>query len=63
MTEKNFMGAVEVSEYLNISRSKAYKIIAALNSELKENGYLTISGKINRTFFESKANPSAFSGR
>ena len=57
------MGATEVSKYLNISRSKAYKIIAALNSELKENGYLTISGKINRAFFESKANPSAFSGR
>jgi len=32
----------------------AYKIIRRLNDELKSNGYITISGKVNRAYFEQK---------
>ncbi|MCD8002683.1 MAG: DNA-binding protein [Clostridia bacterium] len=45
-----FMTAEEVANDLNISKSFAYKIIQQLNSELKEKGYLTISGRVNRQY-------------
>ena len=54
MLEKNFLNAADVSEYMNISIPMAYKIIRKLNDELKSNGYITISGKVNRAYFEQK---------
>ena len=54
MLEKNFLNAADVSEYMNISIPMAYKIIRKLNDELKSNGYITISGKVNRVYFEQK---------
>ena len=32
----------------------AYKVIHKLNAELREKGYLTISGRVNRNFFMEK---------
>lgn len=49
-----FLTAKEVAESMSISIPMAYKIIRKLNDELESNGYLTISGKINRRYFESK---------
>ena len=43
-----FMRADEVAKELGISRSYAYKLIRQLNQELKERGFLTIAGRINR---------------
>ena len=43
MAEKNYLTAVDVSEYMGISIPMAYKIIRKLNDELKEQGYITIS--------------------
>ena len=40
MSEKNFLNAADVSEYMNISIPMAYKIIRKLNDELKENTWL-----------------------
>ena len=41
----------DVAQILGISESYAYKIIHQLNSELKEKGYLTISGRVNKQYF------------
>lgn len=54
MNENNFMRADDVARELGISRSHAYKIMQKLNAELKEKGYLTISGRINRKYFTEK---------
>ena len=54
MSAKNYLTASDVSEYMGISILMAYKIIRRLNDELKSNGYITISGKVNRVYFEQK---------
>lgn len=46
-----FMRAEEVAKELGISKSFAYKLIRQLNQELREQGFLTISGRINRDYF------------
>ena len=56
MLEKNFLNAADVAEYMSVSKPMAYKIIHRLNAELNANGYLTVSGKVNRLFFEQKVN-------
>ncbi len=45
----------EVAKELGVSKSYAYKIVQKLNRELKEKGYLTISGRVNRKYFQEKA--------
>ena len=50
--EKIFMDVTEVAEVLDVSESYAYNLIRKMNVELKENGFITIGGKINREFFE-----------
>ena len=44
----------EVSSALGISKSKAYQIIRSMNRELKEMGYITISGKCPMQYFKKK---------
>ncbi|MCM1167951.1 MAG: helix-turn-helix domain-containing protein [Ruminococcus sp.] len=46
-----FIKVEEVAEILGISKSYAYKIVRQLNNELKEKGFLTISGRVNKTYF------------
>lgn len=48
------MRVEDVAQELGISKSHAYKVIHQLNTELKEKGYLTISGRVNRAFFMEK---------
>ena len=50
----NFITPAEVAEICAISMSKAYKIIAELNEELRKRGKFTIRGKTNRRFFEEQ---------
>lgn len=52
--EKNFMRVEDVAQELGISKSYAYKIVQRLNAELRDLGYLTISGRVNRKYFEEK---------
>jgi Mga helix-turn-helix domain. len=52
--EKQFLDAEDISDYMNISISRAYKVIHQLNSELKEKGYLTINGKVSSDYFYEK---------
>ena len=54
MNENNFMRVDDVAKELGISKSHAYKIMQKLNTELKEKGFLTISGRVNRKFFMEK---------
>ena len=54
MQAQNFMRVEEVAQELGISKSQAYKVIHKLNAELREKGYLTISGRVNRNFFMEK---------
>ena len=54
MQAQNFMRVEEVAQELGISKSHAYKVIHKLNAELRDKGYLTISGRVNRNFFMEK---------
>lgn len=51
MTNNTFMRVDEIAEVLGISKSYAYKIVKKLNDELKEKGFLTISGRVNKKYF------------
>ena len=48
------MTAKDVCEALGVSSTKAYAIIRQLNGELAEKGYITISGKVSRAYFNEK---------
>lgn len=54
MENKRFLDVNDVAEYMDISISKAYKIIRAMNDELSKQGFITIAGKVNRTYFEER---------
>ena len=54
MAEKSFMTVEEVATELRVSKSKAYQIVRELNAELQKQGYLTVSGRVNATFFHKK---------
>lgn len=51
MENASFMRVEEVAQELGISKSYAYKLIRQLNEELKSKGFITISGRINREYF------------
>ena len=48
------MRVEDVAKELGVSKSYAYKIVQKLNAELKNKGYLTVSGWVNRKFFMEK---------
>ena len=54
MNETNFMNVEEVAQELGVSKSYAYTVVHKLNGELKEKGYLTVSGRVNRKYFMEK---------
>mgnify|MGYP000026082572 FL=1 len=54
MTNKVFLTAEDIARELDVSKPFAYKIIRELNIELKEKGYITISGKLSRKYFEER---------
>ena len=54
MENKRFLNVNDVAEYMNVSVATAYKIIRKLNDELSADGYITVAGRISRTFFEQK---------
>lgn len=49
-----FITAAEMAEMLGISKPYAYKIIRQMNDELVAKGYLAISGKVAKKYFEEK---------
>lgn len=52
--QTQYITAREVAESLGISKGKAYKIIRQLNEELKNQGYITISGRCSLQYFKEK---------
>ncbi len=60
MSEK-FIRAGEVAEVMEISVPYAYKIIRKLNQELSDKGFITVTGRVNRDYFNERVytvNPS-----
>ena len=51
MESTSFMRVDEVAQELGISKSYANKIVQKLNAELKEKGFMTISGRVNKQYF------------
>ena len=51
--------ARDVAEACNISLSKAYQIMRALNAELDKAGYITIPGRIPDTYLYKRIAPDA----
>ena len=51
---QQFMRVEEVAEILDVSTSYAYKVIRELNEELKRKGFITISGRVNREYFNER---------
>lgn len=51
---KTFLFVEDIMQLFGCSRAKAYQIIAGLNQELKEKGYLFVSGRISRRYFEER---------
>ena len=54
MENKQFLNVNDVADYLGISVPTAYKIIHRLNDELSKMGYLTVSGRVSKAYFEQK---------
>ena len=54
MEKKRFLTAADVAQYMDISVPMAYKIIRRLNDELVAAGYIIVSGRVSRMYFEQK---------
>lgn len=48
---RRFVTAEDVANDFCCSRGKAYELIHILNKELKEKGYLTVSGKVSAKYY------------
>ena len=46
--------ADEVAATLGVAKETAYKIIKGLNDNLREKGYVTVSGRLPRRYCEEK---------
>ena len=44
----------DVKKILGIADSKAYEYIRILNAELSKRGFLTVRGRVPRTYFEER---------
>ena len=51
MINKRFVTFEDVQEDFGVSRAKAYNMIRQLNEELKEQGYLTVPGRVSRKYY------------
>lgn len=52
--ETRMIRAEEVAAILGISRTSAYSIIKELNRELTEKGYMTVTGRVSKDYFEMR---------
>lgn len=49
-----FYFADDIAVLLSVSKPTAYRIIKRLNDELKEQGYMIVSGRVPRKFFDER---------
>ena len=54
MKSERFVKADELADELGVSKPFAYKLIREMNEELQKSGFITISGRVSRQFFEEK---------
>ena len=54
MENKRYLTASDVAAFMGVSVAMAYKIIRRLNEELAAMGYLVVSGRVSRSYFEKK---------
>ena len=54
MVDNRFRRVEEVAKELDVSKPYAYKVIKALNEEMKSMGFMVVAGRVNRAFFEKK---------
>lgn len=54
MQNNLFIHADEISKELGVSIAYAYKLVRQLNAELAKQGFLTISGRVSRSYFNEK---------
>lgn len=52
--DNKLIRAEEVAKELDVSKPYAYKLIRQLNEELKSKGFITISGRVNRQYFNER---------
>lgn len=52
--KKIYYTASEVAKLLGVSVATSYRIIKKLNSELEEQGYIVIAGKLPIKYFEQR---------
>lgn len=52
--EEYYITAQEASKILRLSLGKTYEIFRDMNRELKAGGYITVSGRVPRAFFNTK---------
>lgn len=53
-TDRSFIRADEIASILDVSEGYAYRIIRQLNSELRDMGFHTVTGRVSRAYFEEK---------
>ncbi len=54
MNNNYMVTAQDVVDMLGVSKGYAYKIIRQLNKELEYSGYIVVSGKIPRAYWDKK---------
>lgn len=52
--DKIYLTAKDISELLEVSLSKAYKLVRSMNTELAAKGYLVIPGKVPTAYFKEQ---------
>ena len=54
LTDAKFYSADDVASMLSVSKPTAYRIIKRLNDELSHKGFIVVSGRVPRRYFDEK---------
>ena len=54
MSKNLFIRVDDMVSELQISKPYAYKLMREMNEELKKKGFMIISGRVSRQYFEEK---------
>ena len=54
MRESIFYNVHDVMNILNVGKTKAYNVMAELNAELTEKGFMVVNGKVSRAYFKKR---------
>ena len=62
-SDQIYMRVQEVAQELGVSTAHAYKVIRRLNSELEQQGYIVLQGRVDRRYFHEKMYATKAEGR